>query len=117
MTDRQITEADFEPLDMEELKQLPNELKDKYMLLERLFGDKSWTYVKAWCQKSADQQVVAVLQAPNWDQTVYARGKRDAFLEMLNMENAVSFQFRHIIREAAEEAAERSEAQEESDNE
>lgn len=102
---------DFEPLDMEELKLLPNEFKEKYMLLERLYGDRAWDLVKAWAMQSADQQVVAVLNAPNWEQTVYARGKRDAFLELLNMEKGTNFQFRNIIRDglarkaADEEAA------------
>jgi len=111
------TEADFEPLDMNELKQLPNEFKDRYMLLERLFGDKAWEYVKAWSQKSADQQIGAILQAPNWDQTVYARGKRDGFLELLNMEKSVAFQFRQIIGESVERAAEAQTALDEQDNE
>ena len=115
--DKQLTEADFEPLDMDELKQLPNEFKDKYMLLERLFGDKSWEYVKAWSQKSADQQIIAILQAPSWEQTVYARGKRDGFLELLNMEKSVAFQFRQIIRESVESAAEAQTALDEQDNE
>jgi hypothetical protein len=118
MTDsRVLVEADFEPLDMDELKQLPNEFKDKYMLLERLFGDKAWEYVKAWCQKSADQQIALILQAPNWDQTVYARGKRDGFLELLNMEKAVAFQFREIVRQAVEDAIEAARRAEEEDNE
>jgi hypothetical protein len=117
VADRQVTPADFEPLDMDELKALPNELKDKYMLLERLFGDKSWEYVKAWCQKSADQQVMILLQAPNWDQTVYARGKRDAFIELLNLEKGVAFEFRHILFEKAQQEQELQQSQEESDNE
>lgn len=104
-------DADFEPLDMDELKLLPDEFKDKYMLLERLYGDKAWDLVKAWATQSSDQQVAAILNAPNWDQTVYARGKRDAFLEMIHMERGTNFQFRGIIREglarkaADEEAA------------
>lgn len=114
---RQLTEADFEPLDMDELKKLPNEYKDRYMLLERLFGDKAWEYVKAWSQKSADQQIVAILNAPNWDQTVYARGKRDGFLELLNMEKSVAFQFRQIIAESVERAVEVQTALDEQDNE
>ena len=97
---------DFEPLDMEELKMLPDEFKDKYMLLERLYGDKAWALVKAWAEQSANQQVQAILQAPNWDQTVYARGKRDAFMEMLHMEHGTNFQFRNIIRDGlAKQAA------------
>lgn len=107
----EVAETDFEPLDMEELKLLPNEFKDKYMLLERLYGDKAWELVKAWAMQSADQQVTLILQAPNWDQTCYARGKRDAFLEMIHMERGTNFQFRNIIRDglarkaADEEAA------------
>lgn len=90
---------DFEPLDMEELKFLPDEFKTKYMLLERLYGDKAWELVKAWAAQSAEQQLTLILQAPNWDQTCYARGKRDAFLEMIHMEHGTNFQFRNIIRE------------------
>lgn len=93
------SEQDFEPLDMDELKLLPDEFKEKYMLLERLYGDKAWELVKAWATQSSDQQVTAILLAPNWEQTVYARGKRDAFLEMLHMENGTNFQFRNIIRD------------------
>lgn len=102
---------DFEPLDMEELKFLPDEFKSKYMLLERLYGDKAWELVKAWAIQSAEQQLATILVAPNWDQTVYARGKRDAFLELLHMEQGTNFQFRNIIRDglarkaADEEAA------------
>lgn len=92
-------DVDFEPLDMDELKMLPDEFKDKYMLLERLYGDKAWDLVKAWAQQSADQQLGAILNAPNWDQTVYARGKRDAFLEVIHMERGTNFQFRNIIRD------------------
>jgi hypothetical protein len=114
---RKLTEADFEPLDMDELKHLPDEFKSKYMLLEALFGDKSWEYIKVWCQKSADQQIGIMLQAPNWDQTVYARGKRDGFLEMLNMEKNVAFQFREIVREAVEQKLEAIRHEEEQDNE
>jgi len=117
MAEKKVTEADFEPLDMDELKHLPNEYKDKYMLLERLFGDKSWEYIKAWCQKSADQQVIALLQAQNWEQHVYAAGKRDGFLEMLNMEKNVAFQFRQIVQQAVDEALEAIRAEEEQDNE
>lgn len=103
--------ADFEPLDMDELKLLPDDHKGKYMLLERLYGDKAWELVKAWAAASADQQVTTILNAPNWDQTVYARGKRDAFLEVIHMERGTNFQFRNIIRDglarkaADEEAA------------
>jgi hypothetical protein len=101
---------DFEPLDMEELKLLPDEFKEKYMLLERLYGDKAWNLVKAWATQSADQQLTAILVAPNWDQTVYARGKRDAFLELLNMEHGTNFQFRNIIREGLSRKAADEEA-------
>jgi hypothetical protein len=101
---------DFEPLDMEELKLLPNDFKDKYMLLERLYGDRAWDLVKAWATQSADQQLTAILLAQNWDQTVYARGKRDAFLEVLNMEKGTNFQFRNVIREGLSRQASDEEA-------
>lgn len=98
--------ADFEPLDMEELKLLPEQFKNNYMLLERLYGDKAWELVKAWAYKSADEQVMRVLQAPNWEQTVYARGLRDGFLEILKLEKSTAFQFRNIIRDVEQQKAE-----------
>lgn len=105
------TEADFEPLDMEELKLLPAGLKDQYMTLERLYGDKGWDYVKAWASKSADEQVIRILTAPNWEQTVYARGMRDGFLQVLQVERMTAFQFRNMIRELLAKQAEVAEAQ------
>jgi hypothetical protein len=104
-------QGDFEPLDMEELKLLPSGAKERYGLLERLYCDKAWELVKAWATQSADEQVTAILNARTWEDTVYARGMRDAFLQVIHMENGTNFQFRNIIREglarkaADEEAA------------
>jgi hypothetical protein len=113
----QITEDSFRPLDIEELQYLNDGLKERYMQLERLYENDAWHLVKAWASKNADQQVIMVMNAQNWEQTVYARGLRDGYLAILNMERANAFEFRNLVEASKQAKQEAEEAEAESDNE
>lgn len=80
-------------LDLQQINLLSNDSKGKYMALERLFDSPGYKFLVAWAKASADECVVKILHAPNWDQHVAHTGAKYAYEQIINFEDITAQEF------------------------
>lgn len=95
-------------LDMEQIKMLPNGMRERYMLLEKLFDHPGFKYLLEWAKAQVDDSRTRELNATSWEQVCFIRGARLAYDNFANIEEFSEREFAQIAEDAAE-AKEREE--------
>lgn len=80
-------------MDLEQIKYLTDDQKDKYLDYERTFESKGWGYVKGWLLGQIQEQVQRALFASSWEDHRVATGMRIAFEQMLSLHENVEAEF------------------------
>jgi hypothetical protein len=91
-------------MDLEQIKYLSNEEKDRYAKLERLFSSDGWTLVEEWAKQLHSDATARVLSATSWDVNRVFTGARAAYNEVATLREATEEQFVQMA-EAARAAA------------
>ncbi len=100
-------------MDLEQTKYLPNEEKQRYAELERLFALPGWARVMAFITAQRESAQQRELSAQTWDNALLNRGARFAFGALETFQEATEQEFAAI----AQANAEREELQDESEHE
>jgi hypothetical protein len=95
MADAQTTQ-----LSMEDLQHLSDQDKQNYMNLCRMFESEGWKLVKKWAQLNADDSFKRIAWANTWEENRKAFGAHQAFVSMLNIEDATELDYRVMADEA-----------------
>jgi hypothetical protein len=91
-------------MNLEQIKHLPDEMKERYAQLERLFRMPGWAVVMDWAKARRAEAETRQLHAGNWDAVVLNRGATLAFAALETLESTTEQEF----AAAAEAGAERS---------
>lgn len=100
-------------LSMEDLNLLSNDDKNRYMVLERLFDSEGWAFIKKWSNANIDEAKQHILNASNWDQTLFARGALLAYDQFAKFEEISEAEILSTVEQVKESLL----AKEELDNE
>ena len=84
-------------LDLEEINVLPKETRQRYMLMEKLFEHPGFAYLIKWANHNAEEQKVRALTAQTWEQTLFARGAMQAFINFANLEEISEAEFKGVV--------------------
>lgn len=91
-------------MELEQLKLLSPEQKDKYMRLERLFEQPGWDDIERWALVNRMASAERQLNAQNWDQNRVAHGARLAFEMLENLKAATEHEFEALAADAQQAA-------------
>jgi hypothetical protein len=75
-------------VDLNELKLLTTEQRQRYLALEAMFGSEGWKYLMENTSHGHSDAIQRVIHATNWDAHVYAKAQADVFMMLLKMEEA-----------------------------
>jgi hypothetical protein len=104
-------------LDLEQINLLPNDMKNRYMLLEKLFDHAGFKFLIEWAKAQSNDQMQRELNAPNWESVVLARGARMAYNNFVNIEDFSEREFAEIAQNELEARFEKEQEQAEADSE
>lgn len=89
-------------MNQEDLIYLDNAAQTAYMAFTRRFESEDWKTMVEWAEERASAAGLRQLNATTWDQANIARGSRQAFQEIVNLENDVENQFITLVAQAKE---------------
>lgn len=83
-------------MDLEQLKYLTDDQKERYVTLERTFETKGWVIVEAWAKQRAIEQLERAAYASNWEEHRVATGARLAYEQIANLREDTEKEFTMI---------------------
>jgi hypothetical protein len=89
-------------LDLEQINLLPNDMKNRYMLLEKLFDHPGFKYLLEWAKAQATDSQIRELNAPTWEQVVFLRGAKLAYNNFVNIEEYSEREFAELAQNELE---------------
>jgi hypothetical protein len=87
-------------MDLEQLKYLTPDQKDRYVTLERMFDSKGWAVVEAWAKQRATLEYQRAATASGWDDHRLATGSRLAYEQIANLREATEQEFVDLAEQA-----------------
>lgn len=93
-------------MNLQQLQALTDAQKSRYMAMGKLFEHPSWRFLIEWAQSSVNEAQGRELNAPTWEHVLMNRGARLAFIDLVNLENAVEHEFEGYADEAIQDKAE-----------
>jgi hypothetical protein len=100
-------------MNLQQLQALTDAQKSRYMTLGKLFEHPSWKFLIDWAQGNVSEATTRELNSTTWEHVLVNRGARLAFIDLVNLENAVEHEFEGYADEAIQNQAE-AELQEQS---
>jgi hypothetical protein len=85
-------------LDLEQINLLPNGMKERYMLLEKLFEHPGFKYLLEWAKAQVADSANREMNAQSWDQVCFLRGARLAYANFANIEDFSEREFADIAQ-------------------
>lgn len=89
-------------MEQEDLVYLDDSAQEAYMAFQRRFESDDWKSLIEWAQEQAAQAASRQLAASTWDQVLVARGNRQSYMEIINLETTIENQFKNLVDEARE---------------
>jgi diphthamide synthase subunit DPH2 len=80
-------------VDLEQLKYLTDDQKDKYLAYEKVFDQKGWGFILGWLQGQIQEQAVRAINASSWDDHRVATGARIAYEQLASLRESVEAEF------------------------
>lgn len=96
-------------MDLDALKFLDDNDKERYMVLERLFNQPGWQLVVALATQSALDAKERAAFATSWDQNRLAVGSGLAYTHISNLQNITEAEYVQKAESAKSELADRDE--------
>ena len=83
-------------LNAEALQSLTDVEKSRLLEFEKTFGTKGWEQIKDWAEKSAEEQLVRLQYAQDWDTFQLTRNAMFLFQSFANLEEETYKEFERI---------------------
>lgn len=87
-------------MDLESLKYLSDEDKNRYMTLERMFQSDGWKVLMAWAVENHEQQMIRAVMAPSWEDHRIATGARLALEQVIRFEQTTEAEYQQRAEDA-----------------
>lgn len=87
-------------MDLEQLKYLTDDQKDKYVTLERTFDSKGWKIIEVWAQQRAIEEHHRAAMASSWEDHRVATGARLAYEQLANLRDTTELEFTQLAEQA-----------------
>lgn len=100
-------------MDLNQLKYLTPDQKDRYVTLERMFEGKGWSVIEAWAKTNAVQQMERAAFAGNWEDHRMATGSRLVYEQIVNLRESTENEYVALAEQAMLAIAEEDELEHE----
>lgn len=87
-------------MEQEDLVVLDYQAQELYMAYQRKFESEDWKQTVEWAKERAATNAVRQLAAKSWDDVNQAKGARNAFEEIIDLESATENHFLNLVAEA-----------------
>ena|SRR5271167_908622 len=104
-------------LDLEQINLLPNDMRNRYMLLEKLFDHQGFKYLLEWAKAQVNDSQMREMNATTWDQVLFFRGAKLAYNNFANIEDFSEREFADIAQQELEKRFTEEQDQIEADGE
>jgi hypothetical protein len=104
-------------LDLEQINLLPNDMRNRYMLLEKLFDHAGFKYLLEWAKAQVADSQSRELNAKTWDEVVFFRGAKLAYNNFAEIERFSEAEFADIAQQALDDKLKLMEDQTDGDDE
>ena len=84
---------------MEVMKHLPEESAERYVAFEELFNTTGWTLASEWARVKALDAFSRSANAQSWDDSLVARGERQAYEDVSRWAESFMAEFRTLAEE------------------
>lgn len=88
-------------MDLDQIKHLTNEQKDRYMALTRMFEMPGWAIIKKWADLNHDESRERAASASTWDQNRIAVGERIVYDVLRKMEDITEREYSALAEDNA----------------
>lgn len=89
-------------MDQDDLKYLDDGAQEAYNAFQRRFESDDWKTLIEWAEEQAAVAASGQLAATSWDQVLVAKGKRLAYMDIIQLETTIENQFLNLVAEAKE---------------
>lgn len=100
-------------LDLEQLKNLSDEQRQRYMRAEQVFETDGWKDIEDWAERQAEAQGLRQLNAAKWEDALVSRGARAAFMLVAQLKKTTEAEYAVFAEQNAEQATVADEAEHE----
>lgn len=83
-------------MDLDQLNNLTDDQKDRYVTLERTFDSKGWKIVEAWASVRAQEEFQRAAMAGTWEDHQRATGARMAYEQVAALREATELEFLNL---------------------
>ena len=87
-------------MDLEQLKYLTPDQKERYVALERTFDSEGWKVIRAWAATQSSLAMERAAFASNWEDHRIATGVRLSFDQIVNLRDATEAEYVSIAEDA-----------------
>lgn len=91
-------------MNLEQIKNLPDEMKERYAHLERLFRQPGWALVMEWANARRAEAENRQLHAGNWDIVLLNRGAAVALAALESFEATTEQEYTAVAEASSERA-------------
>lgn len=89
-------------MEQDDLRYLDDGAQEAYNAFQRRFESEDWKTLIEWADEQASAAAASQLAATSWDQVLISRGKRLAYIDIINLETSIENQFLNLVAEAKE---------------
>lgn len=100
-------------MDQDDLVYLSDQAQEQYNAFRRRFESDDWKSMVDWAEERATSAAARQLAASTWDQALLQKGMRQAFQEIVNLEQAIEHEFESAVAEAKAQQIAQDEAEHE----
>lgn len=100
-------------MELEDLKYLTDEQRERYMTMERLFEQPGWTLVEKWAGINRDEAKERAANAQSWEDNRIAVGLRIAYDTFSKMRDINEREYMQLAQDQREEQEEDNELEHE----
>ena len=86
-------------MDLDDLKYLEPDERERYMKLERLFGTPGWDVIARWAEMNRDEARDRAASAQTWEENRIAVGMRMAYDMFAQLQKVHELEFEELARE------------------
>lgn len=99
-------------MDLEHIKYLSDDAKNRYAMLERLFDSPGWALVVKLAAEWSETAKERAASAQTWEDNRFAAGQRFAYYHFTKLEEATELEFQQMAEKAKEQEDETPDATE-----
>jgi spore maturation protein CgeB len=87
-------------MDLDQIKYLPDPLKDRYAKLERVFQSDGWALVVDFAKQRATEAQARIVNASTWEDVLLNRGRLQVYAELATLNDTTEAEFAQLAENA-----------------